>query len=165
MIESDFCLSRVTDRKQKIVRGIVASNQAIQVIRVINLALHHARNQLDSSLDELLHRENIPFTYRSTITNSSVSPTGRITIPGLFRLLEIISDQVQIISLSVDHDLCDSMPGLNVITSYSIHYTKLYDSGYQCTSPMMEPSLMTILNSAMGMSLILRQAKPARAQP
>ncbi|WP_319580433.1 hypothetical protein [uncultured Methanospirillum sp.] len=113
MVEADYCLSRVTDRKHKIVRGITASNQAIQVIRVISLALRHARHQLESPLDELLQRENIPFTYRSTITGSTVNPAGRITIPGLFRLLEIISDRVQIISQSVDLDLCESMPGLN----------------------------------------------------
>jgi len=112
MIESDYCLSRVTDRKHKIVRGILASNQAIQAIRVISLALCHARNQMDSPLDELLERESIPFRYRFTIIGSTVSPTGRITIPGLFRLLEIISDQVQIISQSVDQNLCESMPGL-----------------------------------------------------
>ncbi len=125
MVESDYCLSRVTDRKHKIIRGITASSQAIQVIRIISLALRHARNQLETPLDELLQSENIPFTYRSTITGSIVSPAGRIAIPGLFRLLEILSDQVQIISQSVDQDLCESMPGLHEKISrlYSLQVT------------------------------------------
>ncbi|PWR73906.1 hypothetical protein [Methanospirillum lacunae] len=113
MRDSDYCLSRVTNRKQRIIQGIDASNRAIQVIRVISLAIRNAKNQPVLNLDDLMQNEHIPFTYRSTIIGSHKSPTGKITIPGLFRLLEIISDQVRIITHSVDSDLYESMPGLH----------------------------------------------------
>lgn len=112
-MNSDYCLSQVTNRKQRIIQGIEASNRAIQVIRVISLALQNAQNRPVLLLDDLMQREHIPLSYRSTIIGSHVSPVGKITIPGLFRLLEIISDQVQIIMHCVDSDLYESMPGLH----------------------------------------------------
>jgi hypothetical protein len=117
MMDSDYCLSLVSDRKQKIIRGIGASSKATLMILVINIAIRYARHELVYSLDEELQRQNISSSYRTTITGSVVYESGIISIPDMLILLEITSDQIDIMMQSVDQDYFESMPSLIAILS------------------------------------------------
>jgi hypothetical protein len=102
MVEIDPYLEKITWKKQNIIRGLESANRAGMLIRVIDLSVTRAHSNAVTWKDEnLLQQKKIPEYYRSHIEYSSIDPAGRITIPGIFKLLDSISDEIRIIAGSI----------------------------------------------------------------
>ena len=112
MVDLDYCLSQITNKKQKIIRGIVAADQALKVARVLCLAYRHATTPHgDQEISQ--QTTQFPSYYRSIIEGSSVSDSGRIAIPGLFKLLDIITDQIHIMVSSAGIEYSFLIPDMS----------------------------------------------------
>lgn len=109
MADLDYCLSLITPKKQHIIHGIAAIEICLIIVRVMQKAYSHAIQKSECLIsDEELQLEGIPVQYKPIMNGSSISPSGSITIPGLFRLLDQISEQIPVISRPV-HD--ETFPG------------------------------------------------------
>ena len=122
MVDLDYCLSQITNKKQKIIRGIAAADQALKVAQALCLAYHHA---ITPDSEEVVPQAQILSYYRSIIEGSSVSDSGRIAIPGLFRLLDIITVQIKIMLLSTGIEYSFLIPD---ISEKKIQLISLMDS-------------------------------------
>lgn len=106
MIDLDYSLSQITERKQHIIHGIAAADVTLIIIGVIRMACNYATEHDKFSIsDEILQQEGIPIQYKSIITASSQSSSGMMTIPGLYHFLDLISDQIPIINQSFHDDI------------------------------------------------------------
>jgi|GEM_PF-1441681 len=102
MVEIDPYLEKITWKKQNITRGLESANRAELLIRIIDLSIARAHNSAVTSIDEdLLFQKKIPENYRPHIEYSSLDPAGRITVPGIFRLLDGIYEEILIIAGSI----------------------------------------------------------------
>lgn len=109
MIDLDYSLSQITERKQHIIHGIAAADVALIIIGVIRMACNYATMHDKYSIsDEVLQQEGIPIQYKSIIAASSQSSSGMMTVPGLYHFLDLISEQIPIINQSF-HDEISSI--------------------------------------------------------
>lgn len=103
MNDMDYCLSRITSQKQQLIQGINAAETALGHITLINAAKLYAQK---SDLEKLpftdSFRQEIIRNNKSFIECSSCNDSGIITIPGIFRIIDIIKEQTDIITNSIE---------------------------------------------------------------
>lgn len=102
MIDCDLCLEKITLKKRGIMQGYDATHDVCLYIRVIDRAIEHARHvsyDLEGESEDFGH--NLPTRYQFMIQGSSCDSDGFIAIPGIFRLLDKISEDMSVIAQSL----------------------------------------------------------------
>ena len=102
MIDCDLCLEKITYKKKAILKGFEATDDVSLFIRVLDRAIEHAQYGLYCADRESVYSHHaVPDQYRFMIEGSSVDYSGIITIPGVFRLFDRISEDLRVIAESL----------------------------------------------------------------
>lgn len=111
MTDNKHPSGEITPKRLRIARGIEAADKALMIIQVINQAYRHTRGST-SEPAEPLYTGVIPPYFVSVIEGSSFSNEGRISIPGLYQLLDIINDQIMLMIQAGDKQIASEVPDL-----------------------------------------------------